>query len=204
MNKPELRTVQIPGSEQHAGQHLITITVAWVCPVCGGARGPVFRTISYDGSRRLGCDGWANPCGHTDLYAAVRREAKNGTPRAPFPRRIRLSRRNGWRLPAGARSVARPTPWGNPYQVAKDTTGQQPRWVVTNDGSARIISAFDTIDQARAKAVDLYREWVLGQPDLTRRVRLELAGRDLACWCPGQAPCHADVLLQLANPGSTR
>jgi hypothetical protein len=58
MNSPEGRTVQIPGSEQHAGQHLITITLAWVCPVCGQPRGPVFRTISYDGSRRLGCDGW--------------------------------------------------------------------------------------------------------------------------------------------------
>ena len=75
MNIPELRTVQIPGSEQHAGHHLIAITVAWVCPVCGEPRGPVFRTISYDGSLRLGCDGWTNPCGHIDLYADVRREA---------------------------------------------------------------------------------------------------------------------------------
>jgi hypothetical protein len=30
-------------------------------------------------------------------------------------------------------------------------------------------------------------------------VRRELAGRGLACWCkPGQ-PCHADVLLEVAN-----
>lgn len=32
-------------------------------------------------------------------------------------------------------------------------------------------------------------------------VRRELAGRDLACWCPLGQPCHADVLLELANPG---
>jgi hypothetical protein len=31
-------------------------------------------------------------------------------------------------------------------------------------------------------------------------VRAELAGRDLACWCPIGEPCHADVLLELANP----
>lgn len=33
-------------------------------------------------------------------------------------------------------------------------------------------------------------------------IRAELAGRDLACWCPLDKPCHADVLLELAN-GST-
>ncbi|SII07108.1 Uncharacterised protein [Mycobacteroides abscessus subsp. abscessus] len=27
----------------------------------------------------------------------------------------------------------------------------------------------------------------------------ELAGHDLACWCPLDQPCHADVLLELAN-----
>lgn len=27
----------------------------------------------------------------------------------------------------------------------------------------------------------------------------ELCGRDLACWCPSDQPCHADVLLELAN-----
>lgn len=30
-------------------------------------------------------------------------------------------------------------------------------------------------------------------------IRAELAGRDLACWCPLGQPCHADVLLELAN-----
>jgi len=70
------RTVQIPGSDQHAGHRLITVTLAWVCPDCGGPRGHVTRTTSYDGSRQLGCDGWTNPCGHVDLYSNVRREAK--------------------------------------------------------------------------------------------------------------------------------
>ena len=35
----------------------------------------VYRTLSFDGSRRLGCDGWHNPCGHVDSYADVRKEA---------------------------------------------------------------------------------------------------------------------------------
>jgi hypothetical protein len=69
------RTVHIPGSDYHAGHFLATVTVLWECPACGGPRGDVARTISYDGSRRLGCDGWSNPCGHIDTYSAVRREA---------------------------------------------------------------------------------------------------------------------------------
>jgi len=79
-----MQTVHIPGSDDHSGHHLVTVTLAWVCPVCGGPRGQVVRAISYDGSRRLACDGWTNPCGHIDLYFAVRHEAKRssngGTP----------------------------------------------------------------------------------------------------------------------------
>lgn len=71
-----IQTVRIPGSRDHRGHHLITVTLAWVCPVCGGPRGQVVRAISYDGSRQLACDGWTNPCGHVDLYAAVRNEAQ--------------------------------------------------------------------------------------------------------------------------------
>ena len=70
------RTVRIPGSTDHDGHHLITVTLRWVCPACGGPRGPVIATLSYDGSRRLACDGWSNPCGHIDTYTAVRAEAR--------------------------------------------------------------------------------------------------------------------------------
>ena len=69
------RTVTIPACMEHDGLHSIHVTLLWECPQCGGPRGEVFATISYDGSRRLGCDGWRNPCGHIDHYAAVRREA---------------------------------------------------------------------------------------------------------------------------------
>ena len=80
-------TVQIPGSTDHAGHHLITITLQWMCPVCDGPRGEVFRTISYDGSRRLSCDGWRNPYGHGDLYGAVRQSAAGGVPVPGHPKR---------------------------------------------------------------------------------------------------------------------
>ncbi|MGX1809731.1 DUF4326 domain-containing protein [Nocardia sp. NPDC055321] len=38
-----------------------------------------------------------------------------------------------------------------------------------------------------------------GNPVTIEIVRAELAGRDLACWCPLHLPCHADVLLEFAN-----
>ena len=75
VNPTEHRTVRIPGSTDHAGQHLIAVTLRWVCPTCGGSRGQVRPAISYDGWRRLACDGWSNPCGHIDFYADVRAEA---------------------------------------------------------------------------------------------------------------------------------
>jgi hypothetical protein len=35
-------------------------------------------------------------------------------------------------------------------------------------------------------------------------IRAELAGHDLMCWCPDWQPCHADVLLELANTDAAR
>ena len=34
---------------------------------------------------------------------------------------------------------------------------------------------------------------------LRREVRRVLTGKNLGCWCPEGTPCHADVLLKLAN-----
>ena len=34
-------------------------------------------------------------------------------------------------------------------------------------------------------------------------IRTHLGGKDLACWCPLDQPCHADVLLEIANGGAS-
>lgn len=100
-----------------------------------------------------------------------------------MPGRVQLSRRRGWRKPAGTVVVARPSQWGNPFRVG-DPDPERP---------GRIPD--------RARAVELYRGLAArsGSP-FRRRARAELGGRDLACWCPLDGPCHADVLLELANP----
>ena len=73
------REVEIPSCDAHEGYHSTRVRLLWTCPTCNGPRGEPYATISYDGSRRLWCDGWKNPCGHVDTYAEVRKEA--GLPR---------------------------------------------------------------------------------------------------------------------------
>jgi hypothetical protein len=85
---------------------------------------------------------------------------------------VRLRRSKGWRKPEGVVVVARPTKWGNP---------------------------FDQREIGRAEAVARHREWLLARPELVEEVRRELRGRDLACWCPEDGPCHADTLIEVAN-----
>lgn len=95
-------------------------------------------------------------------------------------------------MPVGAVYVGRPTVFGNIFGGA----GQE--------------------------AVRAYREWIIsgieGRPAATghfaggidaaagypRRAAVvdklsTLKGKDLACWCPLDQPCHADVLLEIAN-----
>lgn len=77
------RIVEVPASNQHEGMYTIKVELVWVCPKCNRVRGNVYRTFSYDGSRRVECDGWTNPCGHVDKYDAVRAEAREATTPPP-------------------------------------------------------------------------------------------------------------------------
>ncbi len=104
------------------------------------------------------------------------------------PQRIQLRRTKGWRKPAGAVVVARPSRWGNPYRVVSSAEAL--------DGPAGGYVVGD-----RATAVDRFAAALAaGELGYTvDDVRRELAGRDLACWCPLGGPCHGDVLLAAAS-----
>ena len=110
------------------------------------------------------------------------------------PQRIQLRRTKGWRKPEGAIVVARPTRWGNPHRIVPGA----PAMVVEPCGTEHIAAP----GEERGLAVRLFRETLyddfIGYPSLDE-IRSELAGHDLACWCPLDQPCHADVLLELAN-----
>lgn len=124
------------------------------------------------------------------------------------PKRIQMSRQRLWRAEhPDAVIVARPSKWGNPYTIE-----------VMQQKIDDLRAAFGALGESvepRAMAVDAFRcDLELG-PDspwwwygphmqmiaINRALQTgELRGRDLACWCALDQPCHADVLLELANP----
>lgn len=98
------------------------------------------------------------------------------------PKRIQRKRTKGWRMPANTVYVGRPTKWGNSYPI----------------------QCFG----GKAGVVAMYRKFITW-PDnpLAMELRAQLGdlrGKDLCCWCPLDQPCHADVLLELANSESIR
>lgn len=123
------------------------------------------------------------------------------------PERIQLRRTNGWRKPEGAIVVARPSRWGNPFRITKccriECGPEVTRWCVFLDNAEHRWHE-QSRTAARSRAVDLFRGSLLDmRSNLTSNAwhldMSELAGHDMACWCPLDEPCHADVLLQLAN-----
>lgn len=93
------------------------------------------------------------------------------------PSRIQLSRRKGWRMPPNTIKVDRSTEFGN-------FVGQH--WML------RPLTPW-----AREEATNEFRRWLKKYPAMIDLSKLR--GKNLACWCPLDQPCHADVLLELAN-----
>jgi hypothetical protein len=90
-----------------------------------------------------------------------------------MPQRIQRKRTKGWRMPANAVYVGRPTKWGNPFEVWRDG------------------DLFQCVTKFRDAVTPLH----------SAIIRRELRGKDLACWCALDQPCHAAVLLKIANDG---
>lgn len=90
-----------------------------------------------------------------------------------MPDRVQRSRKKGSKLPPGTVCVTRPGPFGNPFSPHG------------NESLADVVEAFRKYAVARLAAES---NWLA-----------PLVGKDLACWCPLDHPCHANVLLHLAN-----
>lgn len=113
---------------------------------------------------------------------------------ADAPTRIQLRRSKGWRMPPDTVKVDRSTRWGNPF----DWRTAQDEWGGTDD-------------EAKASVVSIFRDWLTMEEAerfaaqlRPRRIEIlanlrDLRGKNLACWCAPGSPCHADVLLELAN-----
>jgi hypothetical protein len=116
----------------------------------------------------------------------------------PDPRRVQLSRKKGWRMPPNTVNVARPSRWGNFYRVGEPMCGATiKRW----GHRLRDFSNRDRVCADRAEAVRLFAAVVGFDEAIHPSLREQLRGKNLACWCPLDQPCHADVLLELANMG---
>jgi hypothetical protein len=115
------------------------------------------------------------------------------------PHRVQLRRIKGWKLPESTVIVSRGPgrKWGNPFRVcdlldlgARGTDAQL---------AARCVVAFESWLDGH----DF--DWMAPESNAARDRMLlclpDLRGKNLACWCSLDQPCHADVLLRLANEG---
>ncbi|MEH6391148.1 MAG: DUF4326 domain-containing protein [Sulfitobacter sp.] len=109
------------------------------------------------------------------------------------PVRIKLSRAKGWRMPANTVNVTRGPgrKWGNPWIIGMNHCGRD---------------AFGTYREEPIKdaatAVRCFEDMLeieLRNYPSADEIRAELGGKNLACWCNLGTPCHADVLLRIAN-----
>ena len=85
------------------------------------------------------------------------------------------------KIPTDATYVGRPSKWGNPYKM-------------TGSGVTKI---------DRANAIENYRKWLECRLVIEPDFLTPLQGKDLVCWC-SPLPCHADILIKLANLNSTQ
>jgi len=91
-------------------------------------------------------------------------------------KRIQRKRTEGWKMPSNTVYVGRPSKWGNPFKVK------------TLRFSA---------EQERELAIWAYEGWVSEQLRVNPHFLDDLRGKDLACWCPLDKPCHADVIIKI-------
>jgi hypothetical protein len=104
-----------------------------------------------------------------------------------MPKVLNKAHLQGVKIPEGAIYVGRPSKWGNPWRIGEKHPADGHR--LTRD-----------------EVIGMYRKAI---PEMLQVKRedgslildlLELRGKDLVCWCT-PLPCHADVLLELANKG---
>ena len=101
------------------------------------------------------------------------------------PIRIQTKRTAGFKLPENTVYVGRPSIFGNPYRPGD--------YLEHFDGD---------MAKAQAACVESFRGWLDGSVE-GREMKIvfkaKLRGKNLACWCKPGTPCHADVLLEIAN-----
>ena len=94
-------------------------------------------------------------------------------------KRIQRKRTKGWRMPPNTVYVGRPTKWGNPFVIGTILYFPDPRALT------------------RENVIEMYESWVRKKVNEDPTFLNPLKGKDLACFCPLDKPCHADVILKV-------
>lgn len=110
------------------------------------------------------------------------------------PVRVQRSRKAGSKLPPNTVCVTRGPgmKFGNPFTVKQAI-----------EAGYKTYTAEQLVRDFRAWLLLSHEVWTGPESERTRALMLkhlpELRGKNLACFCPLDQPCHADVLLELAN-----
>ena len=99
------------------------------------------------------------------------------------PIRIQRKRIKGWRMPEHTICVSRPSTFGNPFIVGKPV----------------VYEGFLYKVKDAKHSVGLYEKYVVKAHQQELLIKMNLEGWNLACWCSLDQPCHADILLKIAN-----
>ena len=121
-------------------------------------------------------------------------------------KRIQRKRIKGWKMPDNTISVTRPSDYGNPFKIGHHyikggggipRLGLQFIYTEAYDGyQDETYTTIKTIEESLEWYKWYVSTWSVGEID---KIKKELKGKDLACWCPLDKPCHADILIKLVN-----
>lgn len=137
------------------------------------------------------------------------------------PIRIQRRRTKGWKMPPNTVSVTRPGKWGNPFDFRKsdccwlalsygcrgDAAGRQEasvrafrEWIAPPGKGRKTVRVERGVRMGTdTNSVQIGPRFIVGPPPTCEEIKAELRGKNLACFCPIGSPCHADVLLEVAN-----
>lgn len=113
------------------------------------------------------------------------------------PGRVQRKRARGWKMPANTVYVGRPTRYGNPFVVGRDGKVADCMYLYTLLANGYLCLGMKATIEEQERAQRAMRD-----------AKKYLRGKNLACWCPlidkdgKPVPCHADILLKIANGGS--
>lgn len=112
-----------------------------------------------------------------------------------MPKRIQRKRTKGWKMPANTVCVDRTTRWGNPFRAGLHYDHQYAVDMhrMFFDAAARCSITDKQIERIRSEGADP-AQFICAALQVG-----ELRGKNLACWCDLDQPCHAEFLLELAN-----